>query len=89
MFPKLSKNSKYKIDLEKYASAIDKIQDIKIKRKFYNLLQDFRKNCELIDSAHNYYNNGKIDPRNIRNNVSHMLDQRKQLEKMLKDLDNA
>ena len=89
MFPKLIRNNRLDLDIKKYKDAIDKIENKKIKSKYEILLKEFIGNCKLIDNAHSHTNNGRIDPRNVRDTVSSINTQRQQFEKLLKDLDNT
>ena len=82
---KLKKNHKIMEDYYKFKSAVEKIQNLKVKKQYEILLKDFLNQIKIIDEGHSTYNNGFIDPRNNRENVIRLVDLRRKLTSLLKN----
>jgi mannose/fructose/N-acetylgalactosamine-specific phosphotransferase system component IIB len=82
---KLSQSNKFKLEIKKYKSVIDKIKNESVRQKGYTLLNELQHQCNLIDEGHNPVTNTSIDPRELRENVEKIVNIRMTLNQMVKD----
>ena len=80
---KLSQTAKFKKDLEKFKQGITKIQKPVLRTEYEKILEEFVKQCHLIDNAHSTEFNRRIAPENIRDSVIELAKLRKKLQNFL------
>lgn len=89
MLRKLKDSEKFKKEINFYKSNIEHISNETVKKSAIVMLNQLISHCQLIDEAHSSSNNGNIDPRRVRDNAEKMIQIRLDLNKLIKDLDNA
>jgi hypothetical protein len=82
---KLSQSNKVKLEIKKYKSVVDKIENESVRQHGYTLLNELKHQCNLIDEAHNPNANKNIDPKRVRENVEKMVNIRMTLNQLVKD----
>ena len=78
----LSKMEKVKKDYEFYKTAIPKVKNPTLRRRYEVLLKDFQHQIYLIDNIHNDFRNGEINPRKGRENMMRLIEIRNELDKL-------
>lgn len=69
----LNSSERYKNDLQKFQQIVDSISNLRRKRFFEELLEDYKKNIDLINNVHSASNPGKIDPLVNRDAVDELI----------------
>lgn len=82
---KISNSQRYIEDVNRFAKAINSIEDPMQKRKYQSMLADFKNEIQLIDDAHSTLN---PDPLAAREKVKKSLELRRDLDSMIKSLSN-
>jgi hypothetical protein len=68
-----------------YKAAIETIEVESARERGFSLLTKLCTYCNLIDEGHNSRNNGYIDPRSLRDNITELVEIRKELAQLAKD----
>jgi hypothetical protein len=82
---KLKDSESFRKEYSLYKTAIDQIQIPLAKEKGLSLLSKLRTHCNLIDEGHSSHNNGNINPRALRDNITELVEIRKELTQLVKD----
>ena len=85
MLPELQNSKIFKKEIKEYNTAIDKIQNDKIKKEYETLLSKLIAESKIIDQLHNPLASGNIDPRKVRENIENMGLIRLKLRKLVKN----
>lgn len=85
----LQNSNKFNKELSFYKKQTANIHNSKVKKHYEDLLKDFEENSKYIDLAHNSNASGIINPISVRENVENLYIIRRQLQKIIKDLNNT
>ena len=88
MFAKISQNLNLKKDIKFFQTVISNTHNQKTKKVLEDLLKELKKNIEIVDLIHNE-NNSLIDPLSCRENVETIFQLRKEINKIIKDLQST
>lgn len=69
----LKNSERHLADLEKFQQIVDNIPNLRRKRFFEELLEDYKKHIDLINTVHSTSNQGKIDPRITKDAVDELI----------------
>lgn len=86
MLEKLSQSKSFKKDIIFFKNAIDKIENITVKRKAQDLLDKLIREVSIIDSTHSVLSGIDLDPKKVRENVENISYFRGELKNLVKDI---
>ena len=81
----LKDSESFRKEYSLYKTAIEEMQIPLAKEKGLALLSKLRTYCNLIDEGHSSHNNGYINPRALRDNITELVEIRKELTQLVKD----
>ena len=83
---KLRDSDRFKKEYAEYKKAVDCITIESAREKGQQLLSQLQKLCTVIEQAHDTQNHPVVDPRNSRDAIIQMIEIRKQLIQIVKDV---
>ena len=84
---KLKDTDRFQKEYAEYKKAVDSITIESAKEKGQHLLSQLQKLCTVIEQTHDTQSHPVIDPRNSRDAISQIVEIRKQLTQIVKDVD--
>jgi hypothetical protein len=84
---KLRDSDRFKKEYAEYKKAVDRITIESARERGQQLLSQLQKLCTVIEQVHNTQSHPVIDPRNSRDAIIQMVEIRKQLTQIVKDVD--
>lgn len=88
MLPKIDNDKEVKKELKYFSNEIKKITDQKLKEKATSLYNKILFYTNVIYEVHMSPINQNIDPTDIRRNINELVAVRKELTKLVKDLNS-
>ena len=82
---RLNDSKKVKKEYKTYQYVIDNIENSDVKTHGQSLLDNLTHECNLVDQRHDPSNNIKIDPVSLKENISRIVEIRRQLNQLVKD----
>jgi hypothetical protein len=83
---KLRDSDKFKKEYDAYKKAVDSITIESSRERGQQLLSQLQRLCTVIEQTHDTQSHPVIDPRNSRDIIIQMIEIRKQLTQIVKDV---
>jgi hypothetical protein len=83
---KLRNTERFQKEYAEYKKAVDSITIESAQKRGKELLAQLQKLCRVIEQTHDTRSNPVIDPRNSRDAIIQMVEIRKQLTQIVKDV---
>lgn len=82
---RLNDSKEVRKEYKTYQHVIDNIENSDVKAHGQLLLDNLTHECNLVDQRHDPSNNIKIDPVSLKENISRIVEIRRQLNQLVKD----
>jgi hypothetical protein len=83
---KLKNTERFQKEYAEYKKAVDRITIESARQRGQRLLSQLQRLCTVIEQVHDTQSNPVIDPRNSRDAIIQLVEVRKQLTQIVKDV---